>query len=100
MEILRDVLGNKSPQTVNKRANSFLALIKWLHQREQLTWPLPIEGVLEFKAKGTEEHKALSRGKALMGALRFFRHVMQFDEVEMIISDAQLVGRSKSDSMV
>ena len=36
-EILRDVLGNKSARTVNKRANSLLALINWLHQREQFS---------------------------------------------------------------
>lgn len=29
-EILRDVLGNKAPNTVNKRSNSFLALVNWL----------------------------------------------------------------------
>jgi len=62
---LRDVLGNKSAQAVNKRANSLLALVDW-RSKELLSWPLPSEGVLEFMPAERHGKKALSRGKALM----------------------------------
>ena len=94
-EILRDVLGNKSPNTVNKRANSVLAVINWLHGREAFSWPLQAEGVLDFINAESRGKKALSRGKALVGALRFFRFVRQFEQVDVIINDPQLIGRYK-----
>ena len=94
-EILRDVLGNKSPNTVNKRCNSILALIDWLHAREVFSWPLQVEGVLDFMNAESRGKKALSRGKALLGAMRFFRFVMQFEQLDVIINDPQLIGRSK-----
>ena len=94
-EILRDVLGNKSPNTVNKRASSILALINWLHGRDSFSWPLQVEGVLDFMNAETRGKKSLSRGKALLGSLRFFRHVMQFEQLDIIINDPQLVGRAK-----
>ena len=94
-QILRDVLGNKSPNTVNKRASSILALINWLHGRDSFSWPLQVEGVLDFMNADTRGKRSLSRGKALLGALRFFRHVMQFEQLDIIINDPQLVGRAK-----
>ena len=94
-EILRDVLGNKSPNTVNKRSNSFLALVDWLHEQGSFVWPLPIDGVLDFMNAEIHGKKSSSRGKALMGALRFFRYVMHFDQLDFIINDPQLVGRSQ-----
>ena len=39
---------------------------------------------------GFKTKKALSRGKALMGAFRFFCFVMQFEDLDIIINDAQL----------
>lgn len=62
---LRDALGNKSPQAVNKRVNSLLPFGDW-RSKELFSWPLPIEGVLEFKVAERHGKKALSRGKALM----------------------------------
>ena len=94
-EILRDVLGNKSPNTVNKRSNSFLALADWLHEQGSFSWPFPIEGVLDFMNAEIHGKKSSSRGKALLGALRFFKHVMHFDQLDLIINDPQLVGRSQ-----
>ena len=94
-EILRDVLGNKSPNTVNKRCSSMLALIDWLHARERFSWPLQVEGVLDFMNAESRGKKVLSRGKALLGAMRFFRFVMQFEQLDVIINDPQLLGRSK-----
>ena len=94
-EILRDVLGNKSPNTVNKRCNSMLALIDWLHARETFSWPLQVEGELDFMNAESRGKKALLRGKALLGAMRFFRFVMQFEQLDVIINDPQLLGRSK-----
>ena len=94
-EILRDVLGNKSPNTVNKRYNSMLALIDWLHAREVFSWPLQVVSVLDFMNAEPRGKKVLSRGKALLGAMRFFRFVMQFEQLDIIINDPQLLGRSK-----
>lgn len=62
---LRDALGNKSPQAVNKRVNSLLPFGDW-RSKELFSWPLPIEGVLEFMLAERHGKKALSRGKALM----------------------------------
>lgn len=62
---LRDALGNKSPQAVNKRVNSLLPFGDW-RSKELFSWPLPIEGVLEFMVAERHGKKALSRGKALM----------------------------------
>jgi len=62
---LRDALGNKSPQAVNKRVNSLLPFGDW-RSKELFSWPLPIEGVLEFMVAERNGKKALSRGKALM----------------------------------
>ena len=64
-EVLQDALGNKSAQAVNKRVNSFLPLGDW-HSEELFSWPLPIEGVLEFMLAERHGKKALSRGKALV----------------------------------
>ena len=94
-EQAKEILGNKSPNTVNKRANSILALINWLHARESFSWPLQVEGVLDFMNAESRGKKALSRGKALLGAMRFFRFVMQFGQLDIIINDPQLIGRSK-----
>ena len=66
-EILRDVLGNKSPNTVNKRCNSMLALIDWLHARETFSWPLQVEGVLDFMNAESRGKKALSRARLSWG---------------------------------
>ena len=79
MDTFEGCVGNKSFNTVNKRSNSFLALADWLHEQRSFIWPFPIDGVLDFMNAEIYGKKSSSRGKALMGALRFFRYVMHFD---------------------
>ena len=67
MEVLRDVLGAKSPRTINKRANSMLALIDWLNKNYKFSWPFDIEFVLEYMSEPKVESQLLP------GAVRLWK---------------------------
>ena len=95
MEVLRDVLGAKSPKTINKRANSMLALIDWLNRNFKFSWPFDIEFVLEYMSEPKGGKPVASRGRTLMEAFRFCRHVLQIGELDQLAADPQLSGRAK-----
>ena len=95
MEVLRDVLGAKSPETINKRANSMLALMDWLNRSYKLSWPFDIEFVLEYMSEPKGGKPVASRGRTLMEAFRFCRHVLQISELDQLAADPQLAGRAK-----
>ena len=92
--IIRDVVGNKSPRTVNKRAGSMLSLLDWLHGQQKFSWPLVPEHVLEYMGECPVEGRGYTKGKSLMQAFKFCKHVMCFDDLQ-IAEDPQLLGRSK-----
>ena len=91
MEVLRDVLGAKSPKTINKRANSMLSLIDW----GKFSWPFDIEFVLEYMSEPKGGKPVASRGRTLMEAFRFCRHVLQIGELDQLAANPQLSGRAK-----
>ena len=95
MEVLRDVLGAKSPKTINKRANSMLALIDWLNKNYKFSWPFDIEFVLEYMSEPKGGKPVASKGRTLMEAFRFCRHVLQIGELDQLAADPQLSGRAK-----
>ena len=68
--VIRDVVGNKAPRTVNKRAGSMLSLFDWLHGLQKFSWPLVPEHVLEYMGDCPAEGKGHTRGKSLMEAFR------------------------------
>ena len=92
--IIRDVVGNKAPRTVNKRAGSMLSLFDWLHGQQKFTWPLVPEHVLEYMGECPVKDRGYTKGKTLMEAFKFCKHVMCFDDLQ-IADDPQLLGRSK-----
>ncbi len=92
--VIRDVVGNKSPRSINKRAGSMLSLFDWLHGQQKFSWPLVPEHVSEYMGECPKEGKGHTRGKSFMEALRFCKHVMCFDDLQ-IAEDPQLLGRSK-----
>ncbi len=95
MEVLRDVLGAKSPKTINKRANTMLSLIDWMNRQFKFTWPFEYEFVLEYLSELKNGKAVASRGRTLMEAFRFCRHVLQIGELDRLASDPQLSGRAK-----
>ncbi len=95
MEVLRDVLGAKSPKTINKRANTILSLIDWMNRRFKFTWPFEYEYILEYMSELKNGKAVASRGRTLMEAFRFCRHVLQIGELDGLASDPQLSGRAK-----
>ena len=94
MEVLRDVLGAKSPKTMNKRANSMCSLIDWLNKQFKFSWPFDHEFVLEYMSE-PKGGKAVASRRTLMEAFRFCRHVLQIEDLGQLAADPQLSGRAK-----
>ena len=70
-EILRDVMGNKSPRTVNKRASTLLALFAWMDKCKIKLWPLGPERVTTYLSQTVVAGQGSTKGKSLLEAFRF-----------------------------
>ena len=91
--IIRDVVGNKAPRTVNKCAGSMLSLFDWLHGQSKFSWPLAPEHVLEYMGACPKEGKGHTKGRSLMEAFRFCKHVMGFDDLNPFRGNGGLKGK-------
>ena len=90
---LRDVFGNKSCRTANKRASTMLALFSWLDRKKQQVWPIKPEYVAAYLNESNAGGAGSTKGKTLMEALRFCKYVMRLPELDEIIDDPVLSGR-------
>ena len=75
--ILRDVFGNKSPRTANKRASTMLALFSWLDKKSLCVWPVRSDYVAAYLNESNVHGAGSTKGKTLMEAFRFCKHVMR-----------------------
>lgn len=91
--ILRDVFGNKSPRTANKRASTMLALFAWLDKRNLCVWPVRSDYVAAYINESSKGGAGSTRGKTLMEAFRFCKHVMRLPDLDEVIDDPVLSGR-------
>ena len=94
-DILRDVVGIKSPKTVNKRANTVIALFNWLDAQMGFKWPLAVSEVVRYIVHPHRGRVAPNRGKSLMEAFRFAKFVMRIESLDGILDDPQLTGKVK-----
>lgn len=60
--ILRDVFGVKSPNTVMKRASSLLAFFHWLQKHSQPSWPFDNENVSVYIGDFASDQRGITRG--------------------------------------
>ncbi|CAL1134654.1 unnamed protein product [Cladocopium goreaui] len=90
---LRDVFGNKSRRTANKRASTMLALFSWLDRKKLQVWPIKPEYVAAYLNESNVGGAGSTKGKTLMEALRFCKYVMRLPELDEIIDDPVLTGR-------
>ena len=90
---LRDVFGNKSCRTANKRASTMLALFSWLDRKKLQVWPIKPEYVAAYLNESNVGGAGSTKGKTLMEALRFCKYVMRLPELDEIIDDPVLTGR-------
>ena len=90
---LRDVFGNKSCRTANKRASTMLALFSWLDRKKLQVWPIKPEYVAVYLNESNVGGAGSTKGKTLMEALRFCKYVMRLPELDEIIDDPVLTGR-------
>ena len=90
---LRDVFGNKSCRTANKRASTMLALFSWLDRKKLQVWPIKPEYVAAYLNESNVGGAGSTKGKTLMEALRFCKYVMRLPELDEIIDDPVLSGR-------
>lgn len=91
--ILRDVFGNKSPRTANKRASTMLALFSWLDKKSLCVWPVRSDYVAAYLNESNMHGSGSTKGKTLMEAFRFCKHVMRLPGLDDIIDDPVLSGR-------
>ena len=91
--ILRDVFGNKSPRTANKRASTMLALFAWLDKKNLSVWPVRSDYVAAYLNESSVGGAGSTKGKTLMEAFRFCKHVMRLPDLDEIIDDPVLSGR-------
>ena len=91
--ILRDVFGNKSPRTANKRASTMLALFSWLDKKSLNGWPVRSDYVAAYLNESNVHGAGSTKGKTLMEAFRFCKHVMRLPGLDDIIDDPVLSGR-------
>ena len=91
--ILRDVFGNKSPRTANKRASTMLALFSWLDKKSLCVWPVRSDYVAAYLNESNVHGAGSTKGKTLMEAFRFCKHVMRLPGLDDIIDDPVLSGR-------
>ena len=94
-DILRDVVGIKSPKTVNERANTIIALFNWLDAQHGFRWPLNVSEVVRYVEHPHHGRVAPNRGKSLMEAFRFAKFVMRVESLDGILDDPQLTGKVK-----
>ena len=92
-DVLRDVFGNKSPRTANKRASTMLALFTWLENKGLCVWPVRSEHVAAYLNDTNASGAGSTKGKTLMEAFRFCKHVMRLPELDELIEDPMLSGR-------
>ena len=91
--ILRDVFGNKSPRTANKRASTMLALFAWLDKKNLTVWPVRSDCVAAYLNATSGCSAGSTKGKTLMEAFRFCKHVMRLPDLDEVIEDPVLSGR-------
>ena len=91
--ILRDVFGNKSPRTANKRASTMSALFAWLDKKNLSVWPVRSDYVAAYLNESSVGGAGSTKGKTLMEAFRFCKHVMRLPDLDEIIDDPVLSGR-------
>lgn len=93
--ILRDVLGNKSPKTANKRASTMLALFDWLEKRRISLWPLTADTIMLYLNDDIKTKAEGTRGRTLLESLRFCKHVMGMTQLDDVIDNPIIAGRVK-----
>eukprot|EP00438_Fugacium_kawagutii_P018543 Skav204348 [mRNA] locus=scaffold3936:105494:108589:+ [translate_table: standard] len=91
--LIRDVMGNKSPRTINKRASTMLALFAWMDRCKLELWPLRPEHISAYDTSTVPTGKGSTKGRSLMEALRFCKHVKKLDGLDPILDNPILSGR-------
>ena len=95
MPYIRDVMGTKSPRTVNKRASTMLAVFDWMRNRGFSVWPLGPSEVLLYMNEAMESHYGSTRGRTLLEALRFCKHVVRLPDLDAVLDNPIVAGKSK-----
>ena len=95
MVYIRDVMGTKSPRTVNKRASTMLAVFDWMRKRGFCVWPLAPSEVILYMNEAMESQYGSTRGRSLMEALRFCKHVVRLPDLDEVLDNPILTGKSK-----
>ena len=94
-QIIRDVLGIKSPKTAIKRADCLRRFINWLVAKNCKPWPFYSGRVLAYLNDCTKKKPAATAGLTLMESFKFAHHVMGIEIGSDILNDPQLVGKVK-----
>ena len=94
-QIIRDVLGIKSPKTAIKRANCSRRFLNWLVTKNCKPWPFFSGRVIAYLSDCTRKKPAATFGISLVEALKFSQHVMGIEIGLDILNDPQLAGKVK-----
>lgn len=94
-QIIRDVLGIKSPRTAIKRADCVRRFINWLVAKSCMPWPFYSGRVIAYLSDCSKKKPAATMGVALMESFKFAHHVMGIEIGLDILNDPQVAGRVK-----
>lgn len=92
-DILRDVLGIRSPRTAIKRARTVHKFLQWLGTCNVSFADVTRVHVLTYLTGSEDRAVAASTGTSLMECFRFLKFVMTISIPGDILEDAQIAGR-------
>lgn len=95
MRMLRDVLADKSPLTLMKRANSMLRYVEFL-RKQNVTVPGSEEWLYKFLCDERHNGSPASRLQAVVEALRFTEHVFGIEDLGTKLLSKRGLGAAKS----
>lgn len=90
---IRDVLGTKSPKTACKRASTMLSFFSWAEKQKLNVWPISSDVVSAYIADGDKTKAGCSKGKTLLEAFRFCKHVMGIGDLDDVLDNPIILGR-------
>ena len=72
-----------------------LAVFDWMRKRGFCVWPLAPSEVILYMNKAVESQYESTRVRSLMEALRFCKHVVRLPDLDEVLDNPILTGKSK-----
>ena len=95
-ELLTDVFGVKSPNTLLKRASSIIKYLYWhAEQYEDSGFPLTERAVYEYFRYLEASNSGATASTSFREAVRFCKHIMGLDSADVVLESRKISGAAQ-----